>query len=239
MKNSLKFFAAAGLLLLGSLTAYNAALRTEYARGTYKDPLHNYTALALRGFNTLHVPGAGMMDVRVEAGPYGVFVNKNVAQYVRITQQGTGLTVALNYPEKEAFMGMSDAVIIRCPRLNVLAAGTSYTVAGRPKTTGGDRPRELLVQGFAQDSLRLAQDQTAHVVLAGNRLGHLLALVGGTPGSTAQLDLSATNRIDASDLRVEEHGALVATNLALPARRWHFGDSARVELSGRALSGLR
>jgi hypothetical protein len=242
MKNSLKFFAAAGLLLLGSLTAYNAALHTEYVRGSYKDPLHNYNSLALRDFNTLAVPSAGAMQMRVEAGPYGVFVSKDAAQYVRITQQGAGLTVALAFPEKEAYLGTGDVVIIRCPRLSALTAGTAYTVAGQSKTTAKldhSNSKQLLVQGFAQDSLRLSQDHTAHVVLAGNHLSRLLAVVGGTPGSTAQLDLSSTNRIDTSDLRVEEHGKLMATNLALPARHWHFSDSARVELSGRALEGLR
>ncbi len=242
MKNSLKFLTATGLLLLGSLTAYNAALRADYRRGTFKDPLRNYTALPLRGFSTLAVPAAGAMRVRVEAGPYGVYVGKKAAQYVRVSQRGGRLTVALSYPEKEDFLGWGAAVVIHCPRLDALTAGTAYTLAGRPETQRqgeSPNPNELLVQGFVQDSLRLTQDHTAHVVLAGNRLGQLRAVVGGTPGSTAQLTINADNQLAATDLRLEAHATLVANNLALPRLRWHLGDSARVELSGAALGPVR
>ncbi|WP_210520565.1 hypothetical protein [Hymenobacter terricola] len=243
MKNSLKFLTAAGLLLLGSLTAYNAALHTEYQLGTFKDPLRNYTALPLTNFNAVDVPAAGQMNVKVEAGPFAVYVSKDAAKYVHVTQRGHRLTVALSYPEKETWLGRDEAVIIRCPRLSLLTAGTTYTVAGQRKTVPRSKfyqtPGGVVVKGFAQDSLRLVQNQTAQVELAGNRLGRLRAEVGGTPGSTAELDLNDDNRIDASDLHVEQSAKLVAKNLPLPALRWHFGDSARVELSGAALRGLR
>ena len=241
MKNSLKFLTAAGLLLLGSLTSYTAALRAEYQRGAYKDPLNNYNVLALRDFRTLDVPAAGVMRVRVEAGTFGVYVNKKAADYVRVKQQGGQLTVALNFPEKEEYLGQGDAVVIRCPRLDLLTAGSTYTRAGSPQTVAhrNDFNRtELLVKGFTQDSLQLVQSHTAHVVLAGNRLGQLRAVVGNTAGSTAQLDLSADNRLAATDVQVKHRGKLVATNLALPGLRWHFSDSAQVELTGAALRVL-
>lgn len=241
MKNSLKFLTAAGLLLFGSLTTYNAALRAEYQRGAYKDPLNNYNALSLRDFRTVEVPAAGIMRVRVESGPFAVYVNKKAADYVRVKQQGGQLTVTLNFPEKEDYLGQGDAVIIRCPRLDLLMAGSTYTRAGSPQTVArqdGLNRTALLVKGFTQDSLRLVQNHTAHVVLAGNHLGQLRAVVGNTAGSTAELDLGADNRLAATDVRVEHRGKLVATNLELPGLRWHFSDSAQVELSGAALRVL-
>ena len=243
MKNSLKIFIAAGVLLFGSLGAYTAGLRAEYARGTYKDPLRNYAPLAFRNFSTLDVPAAGVMNVKVESGPFAVYVHKEDSAYVRVSQQGGRLTVALNFPDDKAHLAwMKDAVLIRCPRLDAITAGTTYTVAGRAKTvrqSENDANGELLVQGFAQDSLHLTQNHTAHVVLAANRLGRLQAVVGATPGSSAELELRADNRLDATSLRVAERGKLVAHNVALPALRWQLGDSARVELSGRSLMKLR
>ena len=56
MKTSSKIFVATLLLLFGSLTAYNMALRHEFRQGTYKDPLHNYTTLALRDFALFLIP---------------------------------------------------------------------------------------------------------------------------------------------------------------------------------------
>ena len=245
MKNSLKILIAAGVLLFGSLGAYTAGLRAEYARGTYKDPLRNYNMLNFSNFNTIDVPAAGVMNVKVESGPFAVYVHNEDSAYVRVSQQGGRLTVALRFPDDKTHLAWreeTEAVIIRCPRLDALTASTTYTVAGRPKIvwhsahgTGG----ELLVQGFAQDSLRLTQNHTAHVVLAANRLGRLQAVVGATPGSSAELELRADNRLNATSLRVAGRGKLVAHNVALPALRWQLGDSARVELSGRSLMKLR
>ncbi|MDB5236716.1 MAG: hypothetical protein JWR44_3709 [Hymenobacter sp.] len=241
MKNSLKFLTAAGLLLLGSLTAYNTALRAEYRLGTFKNPLRNYDALSLTNFNTLNVPAAGLLRAKVEVGPFGVFVNKEAVKYLHVTQQGTQLTVALNYPDKEEYLGHGEAIIIRCPRLSALTAGGTYTLAGKPATAPRNQgPNgQVLIKGFSQDSLQLVEDHNANVLLIGNQLGHLQAQVGAATSSAPTLNLEGTNRIDSSDLRVEGHGKLVANDLALPALRWHFGDSARVELSGAALRSLR
>ncbi|MDF7813426.1 hypothetical protein [Hymenobacter sp. YC55] len=241
MKNSLKFLTAAGVLLVGSLTTYNAALRAEYQRGAFKDPLSNYKALPLRNFNILDVPAAGAMRVRVESGPFAVYINKDAAQYVQVKQQNSQLTLALNYPEKEEYLGQGDAVIVRCPRLNLLTASTIYTRAGSTQTTKQQNDVNgtlLLIKGFTQDSLRVMQNHTSHVVLAGNHLGQLRAVVGNTAGSTAELDLSADNLLGATDVRVRERSKLVANDVALPGLRWQFSDSAQVQLSGAALRAL-
>lgn len=242
MKTSTNWLLAALLLLLASLTAYNMTLRAEYRAGTYKNTLRNYTALPLRDFTTVAVPAAGLLRVRVEAGPYAVLVGKTAAKYVHATRQGSRLTVTLSYPEKTEYLGPGDAVIIRCPRLDALMADASYTVAGQIKIGAFDgewNRNELLIKGFSQDSLVLTQGRTAHVVLAGNHLGRLRATVGRVPGSTAELDLHSDNQVLASDLRIAGRSKLVADNLALPALRWQLGDSVQVELSGAALAGLR
>ena len=96
----------------------------------------------------------------------------------------------------------------------------------------------LMVKGFTQDSLLLVQNHTSRVILAGNHLGRLHAVVGNTLGSTAALELSADNQLGTTDVRVEERGKLVANNLVLPGLRWQFSDSAQVELSGAALRAL-
>ncbi|SFQ74230.1 hypothetical protein [Hymenobacter arizonensis] len=241
MKNSLKFLTAAGLLLLGSLTAYNAALRNEYRLGAYKNPVLNYDLQSQRNFRTVHLPGAGLLSARIEEGPFGVYVSKEAADFVRITQEGTELTVALNFAEEVKFKGGGNAVIIRCPRLDVLTASTTYVVNGRvEKKLPQHYPNfaMLVVQGFTQDSMRLVQDGTARVVLVNNHLGHLRASVGQSPGSTAQLDLNSSNTLASTDIRVDKRGKLNAENVALPKLRWQFGDSAQVTMSGAALASL-
>jgi len=239
MKNSLKILIAAGVLLFGSLGAYTAGLRAEYARGTYKDPLRNYNALAFRNFNQVDVLAASALNVKIVAGQFGVHVGKDAAEFVRITQQGPRLSVALAYPEKWKFLGPEDAVIISCPQLLALATDGVYSVAGKMRWEKTGERCEVTVQGFSQDSLTLRQDLASQVRLVGNTLGRLRAVVGATPGSASNLTLEDNNRLAASDLRVAGRGKLVAHNVALPALRWQLGDSARVELSGRSLMKLR
>ena len=84
MKTSSKIFVATLLLLLGSLTAYNMALRHEFRQGTYKDPLHNYTTLALRDFEAVTVPSASGLKVKIVAGPFAVRVNKEAAEVLKL-----------------------------------------------------------------------------------------------------------------------------------------------------------
>lgn len=240
MKNSIKFLSAASLLLLASLTGYNAALRAEYRLGTFKDPLRNYTALPLTNFSTLDVPAAGLLRVKIEVGPYAVYVSKDAAKYLKVSQQGAQITVALNYPEKETWLGRGEALIIRCPRLNALTAGATYTLAGHPQTQmrlGYPAGNEVVIKGFAQDSLRLVQDNSARIVLVGNRLGQLQAEVGTTQGSGSTLRLEKDNRIQSANLSIE-HQSHLELESAIPQLRYQFSDSATAAFSGMAARRL-
>ena len=100
MKTSVKFLLAATLVLLASLTAYNMALRTEYRSGAYKDPLRHYTALGFTNFTEVAVPAASGLNVKIMAGPFKVRVNPAAEKFVRFSQQGGRLVIALALPEQ-------------------------------------------------------------------------------------------------------------------------------------------
>lgn len=158
MKTSNKWLLAALLLLLGSLTAYNRDLRAEYARGAYKNPLLSTTALNFKDFTEVDVPAASRLGVRVVAGPYGVRVNKAAEKYVRVTQQGTRLIVALAFPEDVKHMERTEAVTISLPRLRQLTAGGAYSAAGKLLTERQGQGGHVQIDGFRQDSLRVQPD---------------------------------------------------------------------------------
>lgn len=238
MKTSNKWLLAALLLLLGSLTAYNRDLRAEYARGAYKNPLLSTTALNFKDFTEVDVPAASLLGVRVVAGPYGVRVNKAAEKYVRVTQQGTRLIVALAFPEDVKHMERTEAVTISLPRLRQLTAGGAYSAAGKLLTERRGQGGHVQIDGFRQDSLRVQPDLGARLNLTGNQLGYLRADAGRTPGSHPVLCLDGRNRIGVADLHVQSQGELQLETGGIGQLRTAFGDSARATLSGAGLRSL-
>ena len=237
MKNSLKFLTTAGLLLLGSLTAYNMALRAEYVHGTYRNPFRNYTALGLRNFDRVTVPAAGVLNVKIVAGPFAVHIEKDAVEFVHVVQHGEQLIVVLAYPKEWKYLGRQQAVVISCPRLADLTTEGTYTVAGRPQLDQLHGGGNALVQGFRQDSLLLQQDRSSKIELKGNTLGWLRVVAGTRPGSEPHLDIAADNHIQAADLTIGHRGHLGLVT-AIPRLRYQFSDSATVMLTGAAAHGL-
>ncbi len=238
MKNSNKWLLAALLVLLASLAAYNMGLRAEYRRGTYKDPLRDTTALAFQDFSEIDVQAAAM-NVKIVAGPYGVHVGNDAVRYVRISQQGPRLVVALAFPGRAEYLGRGTVVAIACPRLKRLTTSAVYLEQGQPFTAKEDGGGYAVrVQGFGQDSLALRQDYASRVELTGNRLGYPRADAGRSPGSRSVLRIAPDNRIGAATLGLRHRSELVLES-AIPRLRYQFADSAKATFVGAALGQLR
>ena len=239
MKTSNKWLLAALLLLLTSLTAFNMGLRQEYARGAYKDPLRNTTALSFRNFEEVAVPAAGAVSVQIVAGPFGVRVSDKAAEYVRVSQQGGRLVVALAFPQEVKYLGRGPHVTISCPALTRVSADAEYLLAGKPTTDREERRGgSLRVQGFRQDTLLVRQNHATLVELADNQLAYLGTDVGQSPGSTPVLRIEKSNRIQAADLRVQTRGELQLEAGGIGRLGTQLGDSVKVTLTGAGLRSL-
>lgn len=238
MKNSNSFLLAALLVLLASLTAYNMALRAEYRSGAYKNALRDFTALNFKNFDEVAVPGASTVSVKIVAGPYAVHLHPAVAGYVHLRQQGGQLVVETSFAGRREY-NFNDGVVISCPRLAALRTDAVYQEAGRrlvdKQNAMGQR---VVVQGFRQDSLRVWADHASRVELQGNQLGHLQAVAGPSPGSRTTLQVNADNHLAAADFTLDHQSELQLANTAIPQLRHHFGDSAKVTLSGAALGSV-
>ncbi|AWM33297.1 hypothetical protein [Hymenobacter nivis] len=236
MKNSNKWVLAAVLLLLGSLTAFNMGLRAEYRTGNYKNPLHNFAALNFSNFTSVSVPAATALQVKIVRGPFSVRLNKD-ATGVHVAQHGGQLVVTASFTGQRPYWGQHEMLIISCPRLDSLTTDAVYQLDGKPQADNNGTMGRVAVEDFVQDSLVLRQRRASHVALAGNTLRYLRAEVGSGPGGAA-LALNGSNRIAAANLDVRRHGELAISNLAIPALRYHFADSATATLSGTALGQL-
>lgn len=238
MKTSNKWLLAAALLLLGSLTAYNMGLRAEYRTGAYKNPNYNTTALNFKDFTEIDLQAANVVGLKVVAGPYGVRLNKNAGKYVKVTQQGQRLTVAVVFPEGRESVGGRQALTISLPQLARLTATSTYLLNSKPVTDKHPVGLSVRIEGFRQDSLRVQQDHGTQVELARNQLGFLRAEAGRTPGSHPQLRIEGSNRIGGAFLSVQNQGHLQLEAGGITNLRTQFGDSAVANLTGAGLKNL-
>jgi hypothetical protein len=241
MKNSTKYLLAALLVLLASLTAYNMALRTEYHKGTYKDPLRDFETLSFKDFTEVAVPAASIVGVKIASGPFKVRLNPLVAKYVHLRQQGSKLIITAAFPDERPYLGHGEAVVISCPQLVALNTDAQYQAKGQlhlDKKQDYPLSRGVLVQGFTQDTLHLRQDKASRIELAGNHLHYLQAAAGPTSGSHATLQINPDNRIAAANLTLQHQSELILNNVAIPQLRYQFADSAKATLTGAALGSF-
>ncbi|GAB3576951.1 hypothetical protein [Hymenobacter daeguensis] len=237
MKTSNKLLVAAVALVLGTVATYDVALRAEYLTGRYKDPLQHYTRQPGAGFDAVEVPAGLYFKVKIEAGPAGVWVNKEATEYVRLRQHGRTLAVTLVNPDEEHYLNGQAAVVIHCPQLQQLTTDSPYPAARR-KAHQGRPGGEVLVRNFNQDSLRLNQRWAGTVKLESNNLRQLRAVTGATAGSTPTLEVDPDNNIQAADVAVNHQGTLSVKAL-IPQLRYHASDSATVLFAGRMAQQLR
>ena len=238
MKTSNKLLLAALLVLLISLTFYNAALHAEYRKGTFRDPFKDFVTLNLKDFNALDLPAASQASVRIEPGPYRVRVYKPLNEFLQASQHGQQLTLALRFPNDDhSFLNAGQpAVVISCPTLVSLRTNATYSTDNHPKTnrTVADwNPQRVRVQGFHQDSLLVQAANGSQVELLNTTLQRLRIVA--TTGAPV-LHLPAGNRIAQATLLLGARSHLELGDLTIPALRYQFSDSATVSLPGRALN---
>jgi len=240
MKNSSKYLLAAVLVLLASLTAYNMALRAEYLKGDYKNPLRGYVSLGFKDFTEVDVPAASVVSVQLVRGPFSVRLNPAAAKYVQVRQQGGRLVVTASFPEGgRHYFGRAETLLISCPRLSALTTDATHTSEGKPLMNKGFWNSErVLVRGFMQDSLAVRADRGSRLELAGNKLSYLRINAGASLGSHAQIQLNQDNHVAAADLTLGHQSELVLNNVTIPQLRYHFADSAKATLTGAALGEL-
>ncbi|WP_201981372.1 hypothetical protein [Hymenobacter rubidus] len=238
MKTSNKWLLAALLLLLGSLTAYNMGLRAEYRKGAYKDPSYNTVALNFKDFTEIDLQAANIVGLKVVSGPYSMRLNKAAEKYVKVTQQGRRLTIAVAFPDGRQPMGGRQTMTISLPQLTQLTATGTYLLNGKTVTEKHPEGQTLRIEGFHQDSLLVRQDHGTQVELARNQLGFLRAEAGHSPGSRPTLHIENSNRIASAQLSVQNEGQLKLDAGGIASLRTQFGDSTKALLTGAGLSSL-
>ena len=239
LKTSTILLLTAGFILLGSLVAYNMALKFEYNTGSYKDPYRNFVTVNYRDFDQISINPATEMNVKIIAGDYNVRVHKYATDYITFKKSGHNLQVDLVYPQEVKRQPYGDLVVITCPRLTTLKTNAFYSLNGKKITsTQSWDDNTVSVQGFEQPVLSLQQDKATSIKLSNTKLNRLEAVVGLSTGSAARLHVEKNNQIQEANLDIRNKSELVIENLNIPKRQYQFSDSARATFTGSALGIL-
>ena len=245
MKTSNKIIIVASLIVLVYLVAYDMALKAEYTKGDYKRPHYRMQQLSFSNFNAIEHNVGNIVRLRVEKGPYGMWIADDIKDKLSISQHGQTIQIDCapqNGTNKNLYGG---SVIISCPDITSVTTNT-YTAPGTSsegrylRKNGNSMLIDYYphatttVTGFTQAVMQLQANKFTEIELTNNRIGELNAKVGDQIHGQAGLTLDADNKIAAANLEVPGRSTLTIDNLFIEKMIYHMADSAQINLTGKA-----
>jgi hypothetical protein len=238
MKTSNKLILAAMGLTLVLLTWYDLRLKAEYLSGSYKIPYSNYATLNYTGFDIVELNSSTAANVKFVQGPFSVRVDNNAMGFVVIKQQGNRLTIDAAFERNYRWNPNPYVIVISCPTLTRLTTGATYRADNRIVTDTIVREdwnmRQVMIDGFTQDSLRIEQDYGSTVVLAGNTIRSLKAVIGKSDGSGSKIILQPDNEFRVAALDIGHRSTFILQNAHIQNLTYHLADNANLTLTGNA-----
>jgi hypothetical protein len=237
MKKSNLLLLAALAVLLVSLGMYNVALKTEYGKGTYKDPFKNFKPLNIKDFQALDINAASKIQVKVMPGKFQVWVHERSTDFVQVKQVGNRLQIDASFPERE---GYGERVIITCPSIAEIKTNCFFRLKGKQEVRKKDNyGHPVLLEGFTLDSLLLRQDNAGSIRLHKNKIGTLRSITGISDGAAPNLEIGSDNIIREANLTVRNKGKLTVNSDKIARLRYDFGDSTAITFTGATLGLLK
>lgn len=241
MKISNKLIVATLLLTIIALFIYDEMLKTEYVTGRYKDPYRNYVSLNFKDFDSLDINSSTVANAKIVQGPFGVRIDKNAEEYVNITKKGNRLIVSADFKSSSLYNPNIYVVIISCPKLSRLNTGATYTIRNSAitDTIVGWQMREVLVDGFKQDSLLVNQNYGSTVLIRDSHINNLNGTIGKEKGSGSVIKIFKTNTIESVKLTIQNRSQMELNNILIPKLDYYLADSAKLILNGTAGNSLK
>ena len=238
MKTSNKIIFAAMVLTVGMLTWYDLRLKAEYLSGGYKIPYSNFVTLNYTGFDIVELNASTAANVKFVQGPFSVRMDNNAQEYVVFKQQGNRLEINAVFESNYRWNPNPYVIVISCPTLAKLTTDANYRADNRMVTDTIVRDdwnmRQVLIEGFRQDSLSVEQDYGSTVVLTGNTIRALRAVVGKSPGSGSKIILQPGNEFRDAVLEIGHRSKFLLEDATIQRLSYHLADSAELILTGSA-----
>lgn len=231
------------LLMLASLLSCDYLLKAEYASGKYKDPHDSYTQLNFKDFDTVDLISSTAVNIKFVQGPFKVSIAAGARNYARIKQQGNRLQIDAIFEGNYYRDPRLYVLLISCPKLEMFAANATYRANNRQVTDSIVREdwnmRQVLIEGFDQDSLNINQDYGSTVVLMNNHIRSVNVIAGKSPGSGSKTIMLKGNQFQHASLDIRNESKLVLYDTGIHHLDYHLADSAELVLNGATQKTLK
>jgi hypothetical protein len=218
--------------------AYDLLLKAEYMSGDYKIPYKSYITLPWKNFDIVEVNSSTAVNVQFVQGPFSVKIDDRVLEYTTIRQQGNRLLINANFENNYLWNPHPYVLLISCPKLTKVYANATYYADKHPVTDSIVREawnmRNVLIDGFKQDSLSVEQDYGSTVMLSNNSIRSVQAVIGKSEGSGSKIILEQNNQFDNARLDIGHRSKLELENCIIHHLAYHLADSAKLIVSGSA-----
>ena len=94
--------------------------------------------------------------------------------------------------------------------------------------------RQVLIDGFKQDSLTIKQDYGSTVVLANNHILSINGIIGISKKSSSKLIIQKSNQFRDVKLDIQNKSSLLLNDALIHNLNYHLADSAKLVLTGNA-----
>jgi hypothetical protein len=238
MKTSNKLITVAFLLILGSLFVYDHLLKAKYLSGRYKDPYGDYITLKFKDFDTVDVNSTSAVNVKFVQGPFNVRVDNDASDFTKIKQQGNRLEIDAAFKGDYINNPNPYIVIISCPKLTEVNTNAIFKEGNKQiidTVLREDwRMRQNLIEGFNEDSLSIRQYYGNSIILSGNHIRMLNAVVGLNPHSFSKITILKNNLFQQATIDVLNRSKVLLDGKTIQNLKYHLTDSAQMILTGAA-----
>jgi hypothetical protein len=238
MKTSNKLVTVAFLLILASLFVYDHLLKAEYISGRYKDPYGNYITLKFKDFDTVDVNSTSAVNVKFIQGAFSVRVDNDAIDFTKIKQEGNRLKIDAAFKGDYINNPNLYIVVISCPKLTEVNANAIFKEGNKliiDTIFREDwRMRQNLIEGFNEDSLSTRQYYGNSIILSGNHIRMLNAIVGLNPHSFSKIAILKNNQFQQATIDVLNRSKVLLDGKTIQNLEYHLADSAQMILTGAA-----
>ncbi|MDB4920933.1 hypothetical protein [Mucilaginibacter sp.] len=236
MKTSNKLTIAAVLLILVSLVYYDLMLKTSYLSGKYKDPFKDFVALNFKDFKSINLGSSTASNIIVEQGPFKVRIEPTATHFVKVSQRDQTLHIETAFPGNYQNSRAEYVLIISCPNLEKFDADSKYMAGDRQVTdtvaSADFKWRPTIIRGFTLDSLLITEKHAGSIVLQGNKIKLLTAVIGIGEGSGSNMVILKDNQFQSVDLNILNKSQLQLHEAVIPNLKYQLADSAKLIITG-------
>jgi hypothetical protein len=236
MKTSNKLAIAAVLLILISLVAFDLMLKASYISGTYKNLFKDFVTLNFKDFNAINLGSSTASNIIVEQGPFRVRIEPEAARFVKVSQHNKTLHIETAFPGNYENSRADYVLIISCPNLVKFDADARY-MAGDLQiidTLASEdfKWRPTIIRGFTLDSLSVTEKHASSIILTGNKIKVMHAVIGLSDGSRSNMIIQKNNQFDNADLNILNKSQLQLHEAVILNLKYKLADSAKLIING-------